>query len=211
MRLRIKCLILIITYVAILHGEVCINRPLLCNTDLMSWNTDAWEVFVHTPQWHSTITYFLTQKPSAHHISASLSYCQKILSPNCKKISEGVCPPLFSAHLYSFISTFNCSEWQHILSVTKAVLQYYIYLIWDRKENLEQLLLCECYNLYFHPHTDIKHDPDWKSITVLNTSIESQSHYDCCSKCIWKWPCKVAHCDFHFGHFVQHMKNHWIT
>lgn len=69
--LRLQCLILLITYVAIVHGEVCINRPLFWNTHMEPWNSDAWGVFVHTPQRHSEIRHFVTQKPPAPSLFCS--------------------------------------------------------------------------------------------------------------------------------------------
>lgn len=42
-------------------------------------------------------------------------------------------------------------------------------LSWDGNETLEQLLECGGWKFLLASNTDLKHHPDWKSITILNT------------------------------------------
>lgn len=111
---------------SLLHGEVCIDGPLsrkrrygIVNYPCLR-SLEESLFTLKTPQWHSTIRPLLTEKPSkpscfcpSHPVITSEPFLQAE-----EDLWGGF--PAFLAALYSFISTFNCSDWEHILPLTEA-------------------------------------------------------------------------------------------
>lgn len=149
---------------SLLYGEVCIDGPLFCNTDTESWITHAWGVFVHIENTSVTL----------HNQTSS----------NWKAIKTVMFLPFSSRHHQGTLSADRRRPLRVFSTLLSSLTQLHFHLRLrtysaphksSRDWMLAEVQVGSSTNLSWDgifllaSNSDLKHHPDWKSITILKT------------------------------------------